>query len=863
MCLVGRLDDGHTFAFMDDTVIPSLYVRSSELPAARSVIAGAELPPKLRASVTTAERPENEPQMTTMDGESAVRIEVTTERALSVVNDALRRGGVRTYEADIDVVDRYLMDRGIHGAIRITGEPRTGRHVDFVYTNASIAPADWQPELVVLSVDIETDRANRILAIGLATTRTGNPESENDVREVLYTAMDRISPEDVTDIAYDATRDGANGRATYFDTERSMLEAFLARFVEIDPDIVTGWNVIDFDWARIADRCAAHALRLEIGRSDELASFLPPGRGRGPDVPPFAGGQPAGEPAGARAAVGGGAAPRASGNASIADAYAPWSRRGAAATMHIPGRQVIDGIRLVRYGPATYESQSLEAVSQEVLGYGKSISAASGTSKMREIEALQKTDPRSLCAYCLLDSVLVLRILDATGLLALTLVRCRLIGISLARAWTSIRAFEFLYIEWMHRRATVAPTLGVDALPLSEAPGGAILTPEPGLFSGVLVFDFRSLYPSIMRTFNIDPIAHRRAPSCDNPVSTPNGATFARDAGILPELLERFYDEREAAKARGDETASYVLKIVQNSFYGVLGASGCRFAGSDLAGAITSVGQQILRWCRRLLVEMGYTVIYGDTDSIFVQGLEPLDRLDLEGRRLAETVNERVAAYIREEYQLESRLTLEFEKIYARFFLPRLRGGEAADNGRARGRAKGYAGLLLSRGTKGGSSGREVAPDTVEVKGMEAVRRDWTPLARDFQLQLLKLIFHNASVAEISNTIRETVRSLQDGKLDEKLAYTKSLRKSVARYTRSQPPHVKAAMMFDPADRSSLIRYAITTTGPQPVELRSAAFDYDHYVEKQLMPIARQIADVTDERILEAFERNRQLGLFD
>ena len=139
----------------------------------------------------------------------------------------------------------------------------------------------------------------------------------------------------------------------------------------------------------------------------------------------------------------------------------------------------------------------------------------------------------------------------------------------------------------------------------------------------MLAFDFKSLYPSIIRTFNIDPLtrragrhaadrdrgwsrsrAQRRALSHGSRESSPASSTGSSRAGT-----------RRAKQ--GDKRAVYAYKIVMNSFYGVLGTPGCRFAASALAGAITTFGQHILFWTRDLVSGRGLEVIYGDTDSLF------------------------------------------------------------------------------------------------------------------------------------------------------------------------------------------------------------------------------------------------------
>jgi DNA polymerase-2 len=500
------------------------------------------------------------------------------------------------------------------------------------------------------------------------------------------------------------------------------------------------------------------------------------------------------------------------------------------------------------------------------------------------------------------------RIMGRTGLFELTLRRCVLIGVAPDLAWTSIASFEHLYTEALHQRGIVAPTFGVDPLPMEGAPGGIILAPRPGVFDEVLVFDFQSLYPSIIRTFNIDPLSYagnRRwggpdelgvravEPSAgatasggsteqEPPIQAPNGAIFRREPGILPELLDRFFERRAEAQAKGDAVASFVYKIIMNSFYGVLGARGCRFAGSDLAGAITSLGQRILGWCRDFIEELGYTVLYGDTDSLFVtipaeagtaDTRTASPALSLDGQEICRRVNRALEGFLVETYGVEPRLTLRFEKRYSRFFLPPLRGGSGQAE---KGRAKGYAGLLAASEWEvaaeaaapgapepgAATSGAGEVAERIEVRGMEAVRRDWTDLAHEFQLHLLELLFLKRPLEEIQAYIREQVEALYRGELDDRLVYRKALRKSISAYTRNTPPHVKAAALLPRSEQRGLIRYVITREGPQPEGRISAPIDYDHYLERQLVPIASAFTEVLRTDLEALFGRGGQLWLF-
>ena len=253
-------------------------------------------------------------------------------------------------------------------------------------------------------------------------------------------------------------------------------------------------------------------------------------------------------------------------------------------------------------------------------------------------------------------------------------------------------------------------------------------------------------------------------------------------------------------------------------------------------------------------------MLYGDTDSLFV--LAP----GQEGEAIAAEVNAALAGYIAGRWRVEPRFVLEYEKEYERFFLPPMRGVRRAAG---QGRAKSYAGLVARPRAGGAPAAPCPAPEPdeefrarIEVTGMEAVRRDWTDLARGFQLRLLELLFRGAPVADFRAHIAGVVRELRAGGLDGALVYRKALRKPVEGYTRNTPPHVKAAGLLAPGDRRGLIRYVLTVEGPQPAGRLTARIDYDHYVEKQLKPIAAGFTEVLGTSVEVLFGEERQLSLF-
>ena len=194
-----------------------------------------------------------------------------------------------------------------------------------------------------------------------------------------------------------------------------------------------------------------------------------------------------------------------------------------------------------------------------------------------------------------------------------------------------------------------------------------------------------------------------------------------------------------------------------------------------------------------------------------------------------------------ERFGCESFLDLEFEKLYRRFFLPEVRSGKT-------GSKKRYAGLLRD------ADGRE----HIEFVGLESVRRDWSEVSKRFQLGLLERVFADQPVDEF---VRAFLADLRAGQHDDALAYRKAVRKDLDAYTKTTPPHVRAARMLgDQAGR--IVAYTMTRKGPEPVGDESAPPDYDHYVEHQLKPVGDAILRFVGTDFDTLSGAQRQLSLF-
>lgn len=588
----------------------------------------------------------------------------------------------------------------------------------------------------------------------------------------------------------------------YCDSRTVILKKLNDWFALHDPDAIIGWNVVQFDLRILHEHARRLGVPLKLGRGNEEMQWREHG----------------------------------SRNHYFASAA---------------GRLIIDGIESLRSATWSFPSFSLENVAQTLLGEGKAID--NPYQRMDEINRMFAEDKPALAKYNLKDCELVTRIFAKTELLTFLLERASVTGLPADRSGGSVAAFTHLYMPLMHRQGFVAPNLGTN--PPQASPGGFVMDSQPGLYESVLVLDYKSLYPSIIRTFLIDPVGlieGLQHPEDADSVPGFRGARFSRTRHCLPSIVSRVAEGRETAKREHNAPLSQALKIIMNAFYGVLGSSGCRFFDTRLASSITLRGHEIMLRTRKLIEEQGHAVIYGDTDSTFVwlrraHGQEEAATI---GHTLVKHVNDWWREHVREEYGLESALELQFEIHYKRFLMPTIRGAEE-------GSKKRYAGLVT----------RADGTDEMVYKGLETVRTDWSLLARQFQQELYERIFQRKPYQDY---VRDYVRKTLAGEFDDRLVYRKRLRRTLDDYERNVPPHVRAARLADEYNtqhgrprqyqNGGWISYVITLAGPEPLEVRRSTIDYDHYITRQLQPVADAILPFVDDDFSTLI--GGQLGLF-
>jgi DNA polymerase II len=756
--LYGVLESRAPFVVVEDRFRPYFFLRSHDVETARALDPTLDL---------------RDADLRTFAGEPVVRVTVAAPSDVPPLRARLDQANVAHFEADVRFAYRYLIDLGIRGSLAIHGAYETAANGARVYRNPDLQPLRWTPDLRVLSIDIETDpRARSVFSIALHGC---------GVEKVLIVGDHRL----------------ANAEAVA--DEKHLIARFLQLLGEIDPDVITGWNVVDFDLSVLARVARAHGLRLTVGRNDEEFE----------------------------------------------------ARRDASFTRDVradvAGRVVLDGLALLRGAFIKLPDYRLETAAQTVLGRGKLIS---GDDRAEAIEHNYRENPQLFVDYNLEDARLVSEILEKTKLVPLTVERSLLTGMPLDRVNAAIASIDSLYLGELRRRRIVAPSVG-QVNRAARIAGGFVMDSRPGLYDNILVFDFKSLYPSIIRTFNLDPLclvttdvtAAADGATRPDDIVAPNRARFRREPpGILPDLVTRLATERETAKRRGENVQANAIKILMNSMYGILGAGASRLFSPDTANAITHFGQKLIQKAAAAAEEQGLEVLYGDTDSLFIHPHEADPGAALaraETTRAA--IGDAVAAHIARDYGCESFLDLEFEKMYRRFFLPEIRGGKI-------GSKKRYAGLVVD------ADGTE----RVEFVGLEAVRRDWSEVAKRFQRGLIDLVFHERPVESF---VRSFLADLHGGRFDAELIYRKALRKGLGSYTKTTPPHVRAARKAK-QNNGAIIRYTMTLDGPEPAGEETAPPDYRHYVEHQIRPVAEAILRFVGTDFDTAADLRRQLSLF-
>jgi len=379
-----------------------------------------------------------------------------------------------------------------------------------------------------------------------------------------------------------------------------------------------------------------------------------------------------------------------------------------------------------------------------------------------------------------------------------------------------------------------------------------VLDPKVGLYDDfVLMLDFNSLYPSIIQEHNI----------CFSTVERPDETEVARcgseaellarttlpdgtvSEGVLPQVLRRLVDgrrevksamkrEKDARRLQTLEIRQKALKLTANSMYGCLGFQHSRFHARPLAALITCKGREALQsTCSIVAQELQLDVVYGDTDSVFINSkTKDFEQALQVAHQIKRSVNKRY-----------KRLEIEIDAVFAKLLLLK---------------KKKYAGLKVTDWS--------CKQFERELKGLDIVRRDWCGLAKDIGEAILNKILDGTGVEEpahwISNYLVESAAGIDNHKISlDRFVITKAITKPPQDYPDAKhQPHVQVALRLIARGKSVTsgqdIPYIITEAGdstlsfadrarhPHEFELDShLRVDIEWYKSQQVHPLVARI----------------------
>jgi len=632
-------------------------------------------------------------------GEPLTRIVTRTPRDVGSIRDEFET----TFEADIRFPNRFLVDNGLNGGLRVE-ERRLDDDTGTIQVHEGhLEPADVDAELRVNTFDIEVDDRRGFPEDGEEPIicLTSHDSYDDEYVVWLYEAPDATaaSPTDLP--GYEGIGDDTvTLDVRTYETEAAMLDAFVAYLGETDPDLATGWNFEDFDAPYLLDRLEILDERTEeydlsierLSRVDEV-----------------------------------------------------W--RSGWGGPNIKGLVVFDLLYAYKRTMFTeLESYRLDAVGERELDVGKERYAG-------DIGDLWEQDPERLLEYSVRDVELCVEIDRKQDVIAFWDEVRTFVGCTIEDAPTPGDTVD-MYVLHKAFGKFALPTKGQQES--EDFEGGAVFDPITGVKEMVTVQDLKSLYPMCMVTINagpetkVDPDEY----GGDTYVA-PNGTHFRKEPdGIMREMVDELLSEREQKKAlRNDHdpgTEPYeqydrqqgAVKVIMNSLYGVTGWDRFRLYDKEGAAAVTATGREVIDFTEEAANEINYQVAYGDTDSVMLSLSDMSKEEAIEiSFEIEDHINERYDDFARDELNADShRFQIEFEKLYRRFFQA--------------GKKKRYAGHIIWK------EGKDV--DDIDITGFEYKRSDIAGITKEVQQHVIETIVTGDDIDEDLETVKTYLAEVID-----------------------------------------------------------------------------------------------------
>ncbi|MHC1636302.1 MAG: DNA-directed DNA polymerase [Candidatus Methanospirareceae archaeon] len=695
-----------------------------------------------------------------------------------LLREEIARKGFKVLEADVLYVIRYLVDKHLtfFDGVSAEGEQREycGREA-IVAEKIAYKRMEDLPKLRIVAFDCEmaspfgmpSAKKDPIIIIAVAYCEW-NGEEEGEYKTELF-----------------VMREGDK-------EDEEVIRGFLNFIKEFQPDIIVGYNSDAFDWQYLRERAKRLKIPLDVG----------------------------------------------------ADGSEPqYDNKGVMPEVNIVGRLNVDLYKIAKRDLDSVKVKTLENVA-DYLGVMRKAERMSLTAKeiyecWNSKSALER---ERLYEYAKADVISTLGI--ALKMLPLQYELSKMIGYPLDEVTKMGRGRQveaFLFLEASKAGELVPPKGGA----AETYEGGFVLPPEKGLHENVVCLDFSSMYPSIMISFNISPdtfVDPKEAKTSEVFVAPEVNHAFRKEPEgffkrILKDLRERRLRIKSEMKRYKKDTREYrvkdiqqqSIKILMNSFYGYTGWGAARFYKKECAEATTAWGRYFIRKAMRMAEDMGFHVIYSDTDSLFVKLREQPQDISpslilAKAKALAENISKQLP------------LELEVEDFYKTIFFT--------------GKKKRYAGVT--------------ADGEMIVRGLEVRRGDWCELAKEVQSKVLEYVLKEKSPEAAAKYVRKVIKELREGKIPlEKLTVYKTLTRRIDAYEAKQAHVVAATRAF-----SSNIVYEVGSKIPYviikgvgkmserafPVDIiersegnkiyvdgREYQIDSSYYIEHQVIPAVHRI----------------------
>lgn len=636
-----------------------------------------------------------------------------------------------TFESTLDYLLRFMIEVGLVGCSWFTLPP-----------SKYIIAHEAKKSLMQLEVDVEASNiiAHKPEGDWLATAplrrlsfdiecagRKGVfPEPEHDsVIQIANYVWEHGQKKPISQVVFTLKSCAAivGADVVSFEKEEEMLSAW-SRFVRLsDPDILTGYNIVNFDLPYLLDRAA----QLQVKEFPFLGRLL---------------GQ------------------RTNMRKTRMSSSAFGTHESRSFSMH--GRVVFDMLQLITR-EYKLRSYSLNSVSAEFLGQQKE---DVHYSIIADLQRGDEQTRRRLAVYCLKDALLPVQLMDKLMALTNYMEMARVTGIPLG--WLVSRGHMIKVVSLLHRKSHLVNLLIPDIKRASQAPGGSegpqfegatVIEPMKGYYKDpIATLDFASLYPSIIMAHNLcystliraHHLAHMKPEEFSR---SPSGACFVRKSvkkGILTEILEELLAARKQAKKDLKEAKDpflesvlfgrqLALKISANAVYGFTGASVGKLPCMEISSSTTAYGRQMIENTKAEVEKRykGATVIYGDTDSVMIKfgAGKSLD----ECMRLGEEAADAISGIF------PKPVKLEFEKCYFPYLLVS---------------KKRYAGLLWTNSDN---------YDKMDTKGIESVRRDNCRLVANVITSVLELLLKRRDLNQAIEMVKNVISDLLQNKIDVSL----------------------------------------------------------------------------------------------